>query len=101
MDEEVAVHVDRLGVTPEAVEEMYVDVVTPLTLIHWRAIAAGCVAIWPGDCPQAAQSQGSVNAGPSRGTFSKSGQQGPKNRGRGRRVRFGGLNVLYDEEGIA
>ena len=53
------------------------------------------------DCPQAAQSQGSVNAGPSRGTFSKSGQQGPKNRGRGRRVRFGGLNVLYDEEGIA
>ena len=53
------------------------------------------------DCPQAAPSQGSVNAGPSRGTFSRSGQPGPKNRGRGRRVRFGGLNVLYDEDGTA
>ena len=51
------------------------------------------------DCPQAAQSQGSVNDRPSRGTFSKSGHQGPRNRGRGRRVRFGGLNVLYDEDG--
>ena len=51
------------------------------------------------DCPQAAQSQGSVNAGPSRGTFSKSGHKGPRGRGRGRQVRFGGFNVLYDEDG--
>ena len=35
----------------------------------------------------------------SRGTFSKSGQKGPRGRGRGRQVRFGGLNVLYDEDG--
>ena len=50
------------------------------------------------DCPQRrAQSQGSGNAGPSRGTFGQSGQKGPRGRGRGRSVRFGGLNVLYDE----
>ena len=49
------------------------------------------------DCPQAAQSRGSCNAVPSRGGFSKSGQKGPSGRGRGRKVRFGGLNVLYDE----
>ena len=36
---------------------------------------------------------------PSRGGFSKSGQKGPRGRGRGRTVRFGGLNVLYDEAG--
>ena len=53
------------------------------------------------DCPQAVPSQGSVNMGPPKVTFSQSGQKGPKNRGRGRRVRFGGLNVLYDEEGTA
>ena len=35
----------------------------------------------------------------SRGTFSKSWQKGPRGGGRGRQVRFGGLNVLYDEEG--
>ena len=51
------------------------------------------------DCPQAAQSRGSGNAVPSRGGFSKSGQKGPSGRGRGRKVRFGGLNVLYDEAG--
>ena len=51
------------------------------------------------DCPQPTQSKGSNNAGPSRGTFSQSGQKGPKGRGRGRRVRFGGLNILYDEDG--
>ena len=33
--------------------------------------------------------------------FPDPGQPGPKNRGRGRRVRFGGLNVLYDEDGTA
>ena len=36
---------------------------------------------------------------PSHGGFSKSGRKGPRNRGRGRSVRFGGLNVLYDEAG--
>ena len=51
------------------------------------------------DCPQAAQSQGSGNAVPSRGRFSKSGQKGPKSRGRGRSVRFSGLSILYDDEG--
>ena len=53
------------------------------------------------DCPQSgnAQSQGSGNAGPSRGRFTQSGQKGPRGRGRGRSVRFGGLNVLYDEAG--
>ena len=52
------------------------------------------------DCPQRrAQSQGSGYAGPSRGTFGQSGQKSPRGRGRGRSVRFGGLNVLYDEAG--
>ena len=52
------------------------------------------------DCPQAAQSQGSGNAVPSRGGFSKSGHKGPqRGRGRGRQVRFSGLNVLYGDEG--
>ena len=51
------------------------------------------------DCPQAAQSQGSGNAVASRGGSSKSGHKGPRGRGRGRSVRFGGLNVLYDEAG--
>ena len=51
------------------------------------------------DCPQSAPSQGSVNQGPPKGTFSKSGHKGPRGRGRGRQVRFGGFNVLYDEDG--
>ena len=36
---------------------------------------------------------------PSRGNFSKSGQKGPRGCGRGRPVRFSGMNVLYDEAG--
>ena len=49
------------------------------------------------DCPQAAQSQGSGNAVPSRGGFSKSGQKGPqRGRGQGRQVHFSALHVLYD-----
>ena len=52
------------------------------------------------DYPQAAQSQGSGNAMPSHGGFSKSGHKGPQRGcGRGRQVRFSGLNVLYDDEG--
>ena len=53
------------------------------------------------DCPQSGQvqSQRSGNAGPSQRKFTQSGQKGPRGRGRGRSVRFGGLNVLYDEAG--
>ena len=40
------------------------------------------------------------SSGPTLGSSSKSGQLGPRRgRGRGRHVRFGGLNVLYDSEG--
>ena len=53
------------------------------------------------DCPQAVPLQGSVNMGPPKGTFTQSGQKGPRGRGKGRRVRFGGLNVLYDEDKTA
>ena len=41
-------------------------------------------------------------SGPTRGSSFKSGQSGPRHgrgRGRGRQVRFGGMNVLYDAEG--
>ena len=42
------------------------------------------------DCPQKlVQLQGSGNAGPSQKSFSGSGRGGPRNRGRGRQVRFG------------
>ena len=53
------------------------------------------------DCPltKGTTSQGSGNAGPSRGGSFKSVQKGTRGRGRGRTVRFGGLNVLYDEAG--
>ena len=53
------------------------------------------------DCPltKGTTSQGSGTAGPSRGKFSQSGRSGPK-RGRGKHVQFGGMNVLYDSEGI-
>ena len=52
------------------------------------------------DYPQAgAAPSGSGNAGPSQRKFSQSGKKGPRGRGRGRSVRFGGLNVLYDEVG--
>ena len=40
------------------------------------------------------------SSGPTRGSSFKSGQSGPKRgRGRGRQVRFAGMNVLYDAEG--
>ena len=52
------------------------------------------------DYPQAgAASLGSGNAGPSQKKFSQSGHKGPRGRGRGRSIRFGGLNVLYGEAG--
>ena len=55
------------------------------------------------DCPSSGTQLLTLNggsSGPTRGNSSKSGQSGPRRgRGRGRHVRFGGLNVLYDEEG--
>ena len=36
---------------------------------------------------------------PSHGTFSRSGQKGPKSRGHGRQTRFGAMGIVYDEEG--
>ena len=45
------------------------------------------------------QTLGSSNTSSSRGTFFKSGQKGPTGRGRGPQVRFGALNMLYDEDG--
>ena len=54
------------------------------------------------DCPQTGtkQTQGCGNAGPSRRILTQSGQKGPqRGRGRGRQVRFGALNVLYDGDG--
>ena len=69
-------------------------------MTHWRVFNVGVRGHLARDCPQRhGQSQGSSNAGSSRGTFSQSGRKGPRNRGRGRQVRFGGLNVLYEEDG--
>ena len=40
------------------------------------------------------------SSGPTRGSSFKSGHSGPKrSRGRGRQVRFGEMNLLYDAEG--
>ena len=51
------------------------------------------------DCPQG-RAAGSGNAVPSqRRNTSRFGQQGPKTRGRPRQTRFGGLAVLYDDQG--
>ena len=74
--------------------------VIQLTMTHLACFQCGVRGHLARDCPQKrAQSQGSGNAGPSRGTFGQSGHKGPRGRGRGRSVRFGGLNVLYDEAG--
>ena len=68
-------------------------------LTRWLATDVGCVAIWPATAPNRSSHKGSGNAVPSRGNFSKSGQKGPRGRGRGRPVRFSGMNILYDEAG--
>ena len=40
------------------------------------------------------------NTSPTQGISWKSGQSGPRRgRGRGRKARFGAMNILYDEEG--
>ena len=52
-------------------------------------------------CPNSgtqSQTLGSSSFGTTRGSSFKSGRSGPK-RGRGRHVRFGRLNVLYNSEG--
>ena len=76
------------------------DAVILRILIPWLATGVGVRGHLARDYPQAgATSQGSGNADPSQRKFSQSRQKGPKGRGRGRSVRFGGLNVLYDEAG--
>ena len=50
MDEEAEVRWDRLGVIPEAVED--VDVVTLLTMTPWRVTGVGCEAILPVTAPK-------------------------------------------------
>ena len=98
MEDAAEVQWGRLGVTPEAEED--VDIVTLLIMIHWLVTGVGCVAISPATVPKSLyKPRGSGNAGPSRGTFTQSGQKGPRGRGRGRQVRFGGLDVLYDQDG--
>ena len=85
----------------ELVEDEEEEVEMPI-LILWHVTGAGCMAIWLHDCPSTGnplQTLGSSNTSSSRGTSFKSGQKGPKRRGRGRQVRFGALNMLYDEDG--
>ena len=66
-------------------------------LAYYRYGACGHLAR---DDPQAgAAPQGNGNASPSQRKFTQSGKKGPRGRGRGRQVRFGGLNVLYDDDG--
>jgi len=50
VDEEAEVRWDRLGVTPEAVED--VDVVTLLTMTPLRVTGVGCEAILPVTAPK-------------------------------------------------
>ena len=71
-------------------------------LTHWHVIGAGCVAIWPVIVLVPVRSRrhwGVATPALPVEHFSKSGQKGPRGRGRGRQVWFGGLNVLYDEGG--
>ena len=55
------------------------------------------------DCPGTATQSLTLSggsSGPTRESSFKSGQSGPKRgKGRGRQVQFGGMNVMYDEEG--
>ena len=90
-----------MGADGDLVEEEEEEVeMSALNL--WHVTGAGCVAIWPVTVPVLVQSHKhwgvAIPALPS-GTFSKSGQKGPRGRGKGRQVRFGDLNVLYDEDG--
>ena len=79
-----------------------VDVVVGLeVLIPWHAIGVGSVAIWPGIAPAPAASRWEV-AQPALPVehFPNPGKKAHnRGKGRGRQVRFGGLNVLYDDEG--
>ena len=93
--------VERWGILVGADVDM-VEEVEMSALIFWHVTGTRYVAIWPVTVPVLIHSRetlGSSNTSSSRGTFSKSGKKGPRGRGRGRQVRFGGLNVLYDEDG--
>ena len=90
----------RVDVVVEQVDEEKEEVEVPI-LILWHVTGAGCMAIWPVTVPAPGtqlltSSVGSF--GPSRGISFKSGRSGPK-RGKGRHVRFTGMNILYDSEG--
>ena len=92
------------GILVEEVEDQVGDEEEHLDqpdLTRWHVIGAGFVAIWPVTVPNPeSQSGGSSQNGSSKGTSSRSGQKGPqRGRGRGRQVRFGAFNVLYDEDG--
>ena len=69
-------------------------------MIPWIVTGAGCVAISPVTVLALVHSRRHwvVAVLATRGSSFKSGRSGPK-RGRGRHIRFGGLNVLYDSEG--
>ena len=55
------------------------------------------------DCPSTSSQSLKLSggsSGPTRGSSFKSGPSSPKRgKGRGRQVRFGGMNLMYDEEG--
>ena len=54
------------------------------------------------DCPSTETQSLTLSggsSGPPHGSSFKSGRSGPK-RGRGKHVWFGGMNILYDSEGI-
>ena len=52
----------------------------------------------PSTCTQSLTLSGG-SSGPTRGSSFKSGRSGPKRGGKGRHIRFAGMNVLYDSEG--
>ena len=74
-----------------------------MDLIHWHVIRCGVRGHLARDCPSTSTQSLTLSggsSGPTRGSSFKSGQSGPRRgRGRGRQVRFGGLNGVYDEEG--
>ena len=77
-------------------EEETVEVV--VLMIHWRVYRCGVHGHLAHDCPQSGQSQSIGSNSTKNAPSFKSGRGGPR-RGRGRQVRFGGMGVVYDEEG--
>ena len=102
VDSEEEVLWDRQDSQEEILEvgEVEVDAVILRILILWLVIGAGCVAIWPATVPKPDQCRREVAIQAlSKGSSSNPGKKAQEERGRGRSVRFGGLNVLYDETG--